>query len=452
MSPSATPPPLEQFTILVVDDNPRNLSVIVDFLETKYETILIAQDGESAIRRAQYAKPHIILLDVLMPGIDGFETCDRLKKDKVTQNIPIIFMTALSNPEDKVKGFQVGAVDYVTKPIQQDELFARLKVHLQIQDLTKTLAAKNKLLTQYTEGLEIQVEKRTIQLSESLEKLKTFQTQLVQQEKMSALGKLMTGLVHEINNPVNFIHGNLEHLENYTQDLFGLIKLYKTVDPGIKKDIIKAQEEEIDLEFIQEDLPNIIASMHMGSSRIRAIISSLRKFSRIDKKVEKPVNIHAGLDSTILILKHRLKQTGERPAIKLVKNYGDIPLFRCHPGPLSQVFMSILDNAIDALEESNQYKSYQEIQAKPNQIMITTEQISEGWVKITIADNAFGISAAAQSQIFEPFFTTKPIGQATGLGLSISRQIIMEKHRGRLECVSTPGEGSEFQIYLPLHL
>ena len=450
MSPSAIPSPLEQFTILVVDDNPRNLGVIVDFLETKYETILVAQDGESAIRRARYAKPHIILLDVLMPGIDGFETCDRLKKDKATQNIPIIFMTALSNPEDKVKGFQMGAIDYITKPIQQDELFARLKVHLQIQDLTKTLAAKNKLLTKYTEELEIQVDKRTAQLSESLEESKRFQIQLIQQEKMSALGQLMTGLTHEINNPVNFIHGNLEHVEHYTQDLLSLIRLYKTVDLGAGKEIIEAREKEIDLEFIQTDLPNTVASMHMGSSRIRAIVASLRKFSRVDRKEENPANIHLSLDGTILILKHRLKPTETRPEIKLIKNYGDIPRFRCYSGSLSQVFMNILDNAIDALEESNQNKSYQEIQAKPNQIIITTEQISEGWVKITIADNALGMSAADQSQIFEPFFTTKPMGQGTGLGLSISHQLITEKHQGKLECVSTVGEGSEFQIYLPV--
>jgi signal transduction histidine kinase len=423
----------------------------VNFLESKYETILVAQDGESAIRRAQYAKPDIILLDVLMPGIDGFETCDRLKKDKATQNIPIIFMTALSNPEDKVRGFQVGAIDYITKPIQQDELFARLKVHLQIQDLTKTLAAKNKLLTQYTEELEIQVDKRTIQLSESLERLKEFQTQLVQQEKMSALGQLMTGLAHEINNPINFIHGNLEHVENYTQDLLGLVELYKTIDISTGQETIQAREKEIDLEFIQEDLPNMVASMQVGSNRIRAIVTSLQKFSRINKKERKPVNIHAGLDGTILVLKHRLQPTEKRPKIRLIKKYGDIPLFRCHQGPLGQVFMNIVDNAIDALEESNQNRSYEEIQAKPNEIIITTEQISEGWVKITIADNALGISEADQGQIFEPFFTTKSMGDATGLGLSISRQIIMEKHGGKLECVSTLGEGSEFQIYLPLN-
>ncbi|NJN72564.1 MAG: response regulator [Limnothrix sp. RL_2_0] len=452
MFPSATLSPLEQFTILVVDDNPRNLGVVVDFLETKYETVLVAQDGESAIRRARYAKPHIILLDVLMPGIDGFETCQLLKQDKATQNIPIIFMTALNNPEDKVKGFQMGAVDYITKPIQQDELFARLKVHLQIQDLTKTLAAKNKLLTQYTEELEIQVNQRTVQLSESLEKLKAFQTQLVQQEKMSALGQLMTGLVHEINNPVNFIFGNLEHVESYTQDLLGLIELYKAVDLGPHEDIIKAREQEIDLDFVQEDLLSIVASMHTGSSRIRSIVSSLGKLSHIDEKLEQPINIHVGIDSTVLILKHRLRPTEKRPKIELVKKYGEIPRFRCHLGSLCQVFMNILDNAIDALEEHNQQKSYQEVQDLANQIVIITEQISEGWIKITIADNALGISPADREQIFEPFFTMKSIGRGTGLGLSISRQIIVEKHRGKLECVSTPGEGTEFHIYLPLHL
>ncbi|MGB2924183.1 MAG: response regulator [Limnothrix sp.] len=444
-----TKPSLEKFTILVVDDNPRNLAVVVDALETKYESVLVAQDGESAIRRAKYTKPHLILLDVLMPGIDGFETCDRLKKDSITQDIPIVFMTALANTEDKVKGFQLGAIDYITKPIQQDELFARIKVHLKIQDLTSTLAQKNKLLTQYTEALESKVEERTAELSTALKQLQLSQVQLIQQEKMSSLGQLVTGLTHEINNPVNFIHGNVEHMRNHLEDLLSLIELYKESYPEVPVRI-KEREKKIDLSFVQEDLPNIMESIRTGTERIREIIVSSRRFSRADSSNLRKFDIHQGIDSTLLLLKHRLKANEIRPEIQLVKSYEDLPLTACYSGSLNQVFMNLLSNSIDALEDNNQSKSYKEIQAEPNQIKITTQIIDYQWVKVAIADNAGGIPEAIQNQIFEPFFTTKPIGEGTGIGLSISHQIITEKHQGKLEYSSQEGQGTEFRIYIPI--
>ncbi|MDZ8054569.1 MAG: MASE1 domain-containing protein [Aulosira sp. ZfuVER01] len=297
-------------------------------------------------------------------------------------------------------------------------------------------------LEQAKNELEHRVEERTSELMQTLQELQTTQAQLVQKEKMSSLGQLVAGVAHEINNPVNFIHGNLAHVQEYTQNLLAYVELHEQYNSDPAPEILTAAEE-LDLEFLQEDLPKMLSSMKLGTERIRQIVLSLRNFSRIDEAEFKGVDIHAGIDSTLMILQHRLKATSERSEIEVIKDYGNLPLVECYAGQLNQVFMNILVNAIDALEEHK-------IQNEPHQITIRTDVVNATWLEIAIADNGVGIPCTIQQRIFDPFFTTKPIGKGTGMGMSISYKIVTENHNGKLAFRSTPNEGTEFIIQIPL--
>lgn len=301
---------------------------------------------------------------------------------------------------------------------------------------------------------------KAAKLQKALLDLQNTQAQLVQREKMSALGELIAGVAHEINNPMNFIYGNLVHVNEYIQDLLDLINIYQ--QSQVRNDVVSQKIKEIDLPFILEDLPQMLSSMKIGAERIREIVNSLKNFSRIDQNKMRPVDIHDGIDSTLMILHHRLKATSDRPEIVVKKEYGRLPKVNCYAGQLNQVFMNVLSNAIDALEESNQNRSIEEIKAHPNCITIRTEvsrlyttkqptnSPEESWVRIYIADNGPGIAEEVRSRIFEPFFTTKEVGKGTGMGLSISRQIVVEKHGGIFRFTSQPGKGTEFIIELPV--
>lgn len=420
--------------ILLVDDNPNNLKVLAEAIRGCEWKALMASDGESAIEQAEYALPDLILLDVMMPGIDGFETCRRLKANGITQNIPVIFMTALSDALDKVKGLEIGAVDYITKPFQQEEVIARLKLHLKISHLARTL--------------EQQVEERTSELSKSLQQLQDTQLQMIQSEKMSALGNLVAGIAHEMNNPLGFISATLKQAKPNIRDIIEHLKLYQEQLPNPNQAIID-HAEEIDLDFCIEDLTKMIDAMSMACDRITNISNSLRTFSRGDRDYKQAFNLHEGLNSTILILKHRLKAQEKRPAIEVFTEYSNIPPVECFPGQLNQVFMNILANAIDALDESNHGRSFEDITAHPNQIKITTvAEVQQ--VKIIIADNGIGMSEQVKQRIFDNLFTTKDVSKGTGIGLAIAKQIIVDKHNGTIECDSSPGEGTKFTITLPV--
>jgi PAS domain S-box-containing protein len=295
---------------------------------------------------------------------------------------------------------------------------------------------------------EAQSREQAAQLAATLNQLKATNSQLVQSEKMSSLGLLLAGVAHEINNPVSFIYGNLTHLTNYTQDLFHHLELYQKHYPDPVAEI-QQEREENELDFLAEDLPKILSSMSVGVERICQIVQSLRNFSRHDDSQMKPVNIHEGIDSTLLILNHRLKGNGEKPPIQIVKQYGQLPTVECFAGPINQVFMNILSNAIDALEDANNRKNCQEMVENPSQIRIGTEVVGN-FVAIKIADNGPGITEQVKQQIFDTFFTTKPIGKGTGMGLSISYQIIVERHKGELYCNSELGKGTEFTIKIPI--
>ncbi|MBZ8178820.1 PAS domain S-box protein [Oscillatoria salina IIICB1] len=287
------------------------------------------------------------------------------------------------------------------------------------------------------------------QAENALQNFRQAQNQLIQAEKMSSLGQLVAGVAHEINNPVNFIYGNLTHTENYTNDLLKLVKLYQKYYPNPHPEIANLIEE-IDLEFLVEDFLKIIDSIKVGTNRIRKIVLSLRNFSRLDEAEMKEVNIHEGLDNSLLILQSRLKSKPSHPEIKVIKDYSQLPVVECYAGQLNQVFLNILTNAIDALDDYNSQRSQEEINANPSQITIKTELVDSQKVVILIADNGPGMTKAVKERLFNPFFTTKPVGKGTGLGLSISYQIVVEKHSGSLECVSQLGKGTEFWIKIPV--
>ena len=431
-------------TILLIDDNPTNLGVLYTALNQYGYEIFIEMDGKSGIEQAQKTVPDLILLDVMMPGIDGFEACRQLKDNPLTENIPIIFMTALSDTIDKVKGLELGAVDYITKPFQQEEVIARIQVHLKLRQVSLELE-QEKL------NLEGKVQERTAELQNAMEELKEAQLQIVQNEKMSSLAQLVAGIAHEINNPINFIAGNIKYLEVCIQELFNITSFcqQKYANDSDLNEVI----ENADLDFMMKDLPQLISSMKLGSKRISEIVAGLRNFSRLDEAAFKPANLHEGLENTLLLLKSRLNATVCRPEIEVIKFYEDLPLVECNAGEINQVFMNILNNAIDALDDKAEQVTLDDLTSnnqKSYQINIQTHMLQSGRIQISIKDNGIGIYEAIQQKVFDPFFTTKPVGKGTGLGLSISYKIINDKHQGQLSFCSETGKGTEFVIEIPV--
>jgi signal transduction histidine kinase len=425
----------EKRRILVVDDRWENRSVLVNLLEPLGFELFEAENGQEGLEKALELQPDIIITDLAMPVMNGFEMLYKLRNTENIKHFKVIVSSASVSDIDKQKSLDSGGNDFLAKPVQVDELTKLLETHLQLRNLTK--------------NLEYQVRQRTTELTQALQELQSSQMQLIQSEKMSALGNLFAGIAHEINNPVGFVHGNINHVEGYIKDLLELIDLYQKNYPQPKYDI-QEKIEDIDLDYLREDLPKLINSTQEGVKRIRNISTSLRTFSRADSDSPTAFDIHQGLESTILILKHRLKADENRPAIEVINNYGSIPQVECYAGQINQVFMNIIANAIDALEESNKGRSFEEIAAKPNLITIKTEvsNYSE-FITISIKDNGIGMSEETQKKSFEHLFTTKGVGKGTGLGLAIAHQIIVEKHHGNIQVNSTLGKGTEFTITIP---
>ncbi|MBD2594895.1 response regulator [Nostoc spongiaeforme FACHB-130] len=398
-------------SILVVDDVPINIKILLEILTQAGYRVSVAKNGKSALEKVEEAIPNLILLDVMMPGMDGFETCRILKANPRTKDIPIIFMTALSEPVNKIKGLQLGAVDYITKPIEHEEVLARINVHLELR--------------------------RT-------------QLRLTQEEKMSALGQLVAGIAHEINNPVNFICGNLIHAERYIDDLLKLLELYEK-NPNSATPEIKIFSKKIEIDFLKQDLPQLLSSMKKGSERVEQIVRSLRLFSRLDDTEYQAFDLHEGIDSTLVILSSRMKATAARPAIEVVKEYGDLPLVECYAGKINQVLMNLLANAIDAIDEAIEKQESNASEQTPTIWINTKVNSDQKSVLIEIADNGVGMSVDVQQRMFEQFFTTKPLGKGTGLGLAIAQEIIVEKHGGALEVDASPGAGAKFVITIPIY-
>ena len=415
--------------ILVVDDTPENIRLLSKILLNQGYSVRQAINGTTALKAAQTLLPDLILLDINMPDMNGYEVCEHLKSDPHTASTPVMFLSALDETADKVKAFRVGGVDYIPKPFQVEEVLARIENQLTIQQL------------------QTQLHKQNGQLQQALRDLKQAEAQLIQKEKMVGIGQLVAGIFHEINNPVTFIDGNLRFVNEYVQELLNLIKLFCQEYPT-PTEAVQAAMEEVDLNFIAADLPNLTSSMRVGVQRIQSIVLALRIFSRLDEANIKTVDIHEGIESALLFLQHRLHQDAKAFNIEIIKDYSELPSITCHASKLNQVFLSLFNNAIDALEQ--RYDTEQAEGTSIPKIWIQTELTAADTVRIRIKDNGMGMTEDVRSQIFNPFFTTKPVGQGTGLGLSTSHQIVVENHCGQLTCQSSTAEGTEFVVEIPV--
>jgi signal transduction histidine kinase len=428
------PPP----TIMIVDDTPANVGVLGWYFEENGFRVVVAQDGEEALERAQFVQPDLILLDVMMPGIDGFETCRRLKMMPGVRDIPVIFMTALSDTNEKISGFKAGGVDYVTKPCQIEEVLARVNTHLSLRSMQRRLEEQNRQLREESrerQRAEQSLNSSYAELKETHAALEKLHQQLLQSEKMASIGQLAAGVAHEINNPIAFVNSNLGTLKEYVDSLWRLIDAHEQMAQGLadRPDLlepVRRLRESLDVDFLRDDLYNLMAESLDGVSRVRRIVQDLKDFSHVGEVERQVFDLHAGIDSTLNIVWHELKQRAE-----VKKEYGRLPMVEGVPAQLNQVFMNLLINAAQAMDHYGT-------------ITIRTSSENDG-VWIEIADNGTGIKPEHLPRIFEPFFTTKPVGKGTGLGLSLSYGIVSQ-HGGRIEVASDIGKGTCFRVWLPV--
>ena len=416
-------------TILVVEDDPTTGSLIRTELQQKGYTVAIAKDGIDGLEQARNLRPPVIISDWMMPNMDGLEFCRRIKRDIGLSNIFFILLTAHTDVERRVEGIEAGADEFISKPFTKRELHSKVSQGMREYEFKRLMRLTNE------------------QLSQTLEQLRQTQAQLVQNAKMSSLGQMMAGLAHEMNNPVNFLEGNLVYTRRNVQDLLGLVQLYQMEYPEATANI-QDYIEDIDLEFLATDLPKVLQSMETGTRRISQIVSSFRRFARLDEDGRKACDLHEGLDESLFLLQHRFSLPEVEKEILIEKNYGALPLVDCFPGQINQVFFNVLTNAVDFLALAVTKKP--DLATWQPCISITTSCVDDRWVEVAIADNGTGMLAEFQHRVFDPFFTTKSVGQGTGMGLSVSYQMVTENHFGQMTCESVFGEGTTFRIVLPM--
>lgn len=432
MVQSFTPPEIE---ILLIDDQAIVGEVVQRLLASDIDIQLRhCCDPRQALQVAIAKPPNVILLDLVMPEVDGLLLLRWLRRHSATREIPIVMLSATEDPELKANAFTQGANDYLIKPPAADELIARLRYHARSYQNFQGMVSATQLAKAQAQ-----------QLEKTLQVLQATQAQLIQTEKLAGLEQLVAGMAHEINNPINFIYGNLTYAQEYIEQLLQVAQLNQQPCSSACSRLLQ-QAAYVDIEFVAEDLPRLLNSMKVGVERVQQIILSLRNFSHLHQADLKAVNIHEGLESTLLILQHRFAGSSKMARIELIKDYGSLPLVECYPAQLNQVFMNVLSNAVDAIQEMRQKNE----EFCVGQIHISTRSSDRATAIVHITDNGCGIPEEIQPRIFDPFFTTKPVGKGTGLGLSSSYQVIVNQHGGVLRCESVPNQGTQIWIEIPL--
>ncbi|MEH6625559.1 MAG: response regulator [Motiliproteus sp.] len=409
--------------VLVVDDSLTVRMVISLRLEAVGAQVLVAASGEEALEIIETTAPDLILLDINMQGLDGYEVCNRIQANPARRDIPVIFLTAHDDIENTLKGYQCGAVDYISKLSKMADLEARVNVHLRI----RRLQSENKFKT-------IALEQKNIELEKSLKALKDLQAQLVHNEKMVSLGTLSAGIAHEINNPLGYISSNISSLNIYIQQLMSLIGLYEKAESAIANQELLAEivalKNKIDLSYLKVDLVDIVTETADGALRVKNIVQALKDFNHADQGEKIWSDLHHGIKNTLLMIQNEIQDR-----IAVVTDLGEIPLVSIVPSQINQVILNVILNGIQSIEQQGK-------------LTIRTG-LEEGRVWLDIEDSGCGIADADQERIFEPFYTTKPVGQGAGLGLSHAYGIVQD-HGGSIEVRSDPGVGSQFKIWLPV--
>ncbi|WP_414549023.1 response regulator [Anabaena sp. CCY 0017] len=413
--------------ILIVDDKLENIRFLSDFLSKHNYQVRKAINGQAALKSVSTLPPDLIILDINMPGMGGYEVCEYLKNDPKTSAIPVIFLSAGNEVNDKILAFAAGGIDYITKPFNLEEILVRVQTHLKLRQL------------------QINLHNRNQEIQSMLLELQKTEAALIQKEKLVNASQITAGISHEINNPLSFIVGNLKPASEYSENLITLISLYQKAFPDATPEINKFIQH-IELDFLIKDLREIINSLHTGAERISSVIKALHIFSRLDESGIKPIDIQGSIESVLIILRYKLVLNQGAVNIAVVKNYQDTPKFIGQANLFNQVLLNILQNAIQALE--SKVSSNIDSSFNPT-IWLNISTTEQQKIKISIKDNGIGVSPEHQSRLFEPFFTTKSPGKGVGLGLFTSYQIITEFHQGTLTYHNCPEGGSEFVIEIP---